>query len=196
MPSPATQIRDAIATRLTGRSWLPVTTLRKQVRPQLQEEDLPALVVVVADEQETPEDEANTGQPRFTNEVTIGISYCVSLKLPEDLDDLLDAATDQIRATLLTDPTFVRGVDPSKALNDPARYPLFEAVTKVRRGRLFPQAGATYFAEGRLELTFQFRTSYDPVIPDMLEHVTFAARPNGAGAQTPAINGRVDYPTT
>ena len=50
---------------------------------------------------------------------------------------------------------------PSKALDDPDRYPLFEAVTKVRRGRLFPQEGASYFAEGRIEMTFQFRTAYD-----------------------------------
>ncbi len=196
MSSEATRIREAIIERLTGQDWLPVNGFRRQVRPQLQEDEIPALLVVIADEQETPEDEANTGQPRFMNEVTIGISYCVGYSTPEDLDEQLDKATDGIRKRLLQDPTFVRGVDGTKALDDPARYPLFEAVTKVRRGRLFPQEGASYFAEGRIEMTFVFRTSYDPEIPDMLEQITFAARPNGAGAQTPAIRGRVDYSTT
>lgn len=196
MPSEATKIREAIIERLTGQDWLPVNGFRRQVRPQLQEEELPALLVVIADELESPEDEANTGQPRFMNEVTIGISYCVGYSTPEDLDEQLDRATNGIRKRLLQDPTFVRGIDPSKAVDDPDRYPLFEAVTKVRRGRLFPQEGASYFAEGRVELTFQFRTAYDPDIDDVLEHVVITARPAGAGPGTPPIDLTIDIPTT
>jgi hypothetical protein len=196
MSSEATKIREAIIERLTGQDWLPVTGLRRQARPQLQETEIPALLVVIADELETPEDEANIGQPRFMNEVTIGISYCVGYLPPEQLDEALDAATNGIRKRLLQDPTFVRGIDPSKAEDDPDRWPLFEAVTKVRRGRLFPQEGATYFAEGRLEITFQFRTSYDPDIDDVLEYVVITARPAGAGPGTPPIGLTIDLPTT
>jgi hypothetical protein len=196
MSSEATKIREAIIERLTNQDWLPVNGFRRQVKPQLQEEDLPALLVVIVDELESPEDEANCGQPRFMDEVTIGISYCVDEMPPEDLDAALDAATNGIRRRLLQDPTFVRGIDPSKAMDDPDRYPLFEAVTKVRRGRLFPQEGATYFAEGRLEITFQFRTAYDPDIDDVLEHVVITARPAGAGPGTLAIGLKIDIPTT
>ncbi|MGU3668004.1 hypothetical protein ACLBX9_27775 [Methylobacterium sp. A49B] len=196
MPSEATKIREAIIERLSDQDWLPVNGLRRQVRPQLQEEELPALLVVIADELESAEDEANQGQPRFMNEVTIGISYCVGYSSPEDLDEALDAATNGIRKRLLQDPTFVRGIDPSKALDDPDRYPLFEAVTKVRRGRLFPQEGASYFAEGRIEMTFVFRTAYDPDIDDVLEHVVITAKPAGAGPGTPEIGLTIDIPTT
>lgn len=196
MSSESTKIREAIIERLTGQDWLPVNGFRRQVKPQLQESDLPALLVVIVDELESPEDEANIGQPRFMNEVTIGISYCVGYLPPDELDQALDAATNGIRKRLLQDPTFVRGVDPSKALDDPDRWPLFEAVTKVRRGRVFPREGASYFAEGRIEMTFVFRTSYDPDIDDVLEHVVITARPAGAGPGTPPIGLSIDIPTT
>lgn len=141
MPSPSTQIRDAIVARLTGQAWLSVKLIRKQPRPQLQPNNLPALLVVLVDELETPEDETNTGPPRFISEVTIGISVVIGHDTPEQLDADLDDVVDRIRSHLLTDPTFVRGVDPGKAEDDPERYPLFESVSKVRRGRVFPQEG-------------------------------------------------------
>lgn len=196
MPSPSTQIREAIVERLTGQDWLPVNAIRRQPRPQIQPNNLPALLVILVDETEMPEDEANTGPPRFISEVTIGISVVVGGEPPQQLDADLDDLVDRIRAHLLTDPTFVRGIDPGKDEDDPERYPLFEAVTKVRRGRLFPQDGETYFAEGRLEITFQFRTNYEPVILDVLEHVVITAKPAGAGPGTPAIGLKIDIPTT
>ena len=196
MASDATKIREAIIERLTGQDWLPVNGFRRTTRPQLQDEEIPALLVVIADELETPEDEANCGPSRFMNEVTIGISYCVGYMPPEDLDDALDKATNGIRKRLLQDPTFVRGIDPSKDRDDPDRYPLFEAVTKVRRGRLYPQDGASYFGEGRIEMTFQFRTAYEPDIDDVLERVVITARPAGAGPGTPGIGLKIDIPTT
>ncbi|WP_426315509.1 hypothetical protein ACN9MF_11335 [Methylobacterium fujisawaense] len=196
MPSPSTQIRDAIVARLTGQAWLSVKLIRKQPRPQLQPNNLPALLVVLVDELETPEDETNTGPPRFISEVTIGISVVIGHDTPEQLDADLDDVVDRIRSHLLTDPTFVRGVDPGKAEDDPERYPLFESVSKVRRGRVFPQEGETYLAEGRLEITFLARTNYEPVIPDALEHVVITARPAGAGPGTPPIGLTIDIPTT
>ncbi|MBP2494709.1 hypothetical protein ABID82_006949 [Methylobacterium sp. PvP062] len=196
MPSPSTQIRDAIVARLTGQTWLPVKAIRKQPRPQIQPANLPALLVILVDETETPEDEANIGPTRFISEVTVGISVVIGHQPPEQLDADLDDIVDRIRSHLLTDPTFVRGVDRSKDEDDPERYPLFEAVSKVRRGRVFPQDGETYFAEGRLEITFLARTNYEPVIPDLLEHVVITARPASAGPGTPPIGLTIDLPTT
>ena len=196
MPSPSTQIRDAIVARLTGQDWLPVKAIRRQPRPQLQPNNLPALLVILVDETESPEDEANIGPPRFISEVTVGISVVIGHQPPEQLDADLDDIVDRIRSHILTDPTFVRGVDPGKAVDDPERYPLFEAVSKVRRGRVLPQDGETYLAEGRLEITFLARTNYEPVIPDVLEHVVVTARPAGAGPGTPPIGLKIDIPTT
>lgn len=196
MPSPSTQIREAIIERLTAQDWLPVKAIRRQPRPMIQPANLPALLVILVDENETPEDEANTGPPRFVSEVTIGISVVIGQQPPEQLDADLDDVVDRIRSHLLTDPTFVRGIDPSKDEDDPERYPLFEAVSKVRRGRLFPQDGETYFAEGRLEISFLFRTYYEPVIPDVLEHMQITARPAGAGPGSPPIDLQITIPTT
>lgn len=196
MTSSSTRIREAIIERLEDQEWLPVRTLRRQPMPQIQDTSLPALLVIVADETETPEDEANIGPPRFISETVIGISVVTSQDTPEQLDADLDDLIDRIRSHLLTDPTFVRGIDRSKGEDDPERYPLFEAVSRVKRGRFFPQNGSTYLAEGRLELTFLFRTNYEPVIPDMLEHVVITARPAGAGPGTPPIGLTIDLPTT
>lgn len=196
MPSSSTQIREAIIERLTAQDWLPVKAIRRQPRPMIQPANLPALLVILVDETETPEDEPNTGPPRFMSEVTIGISVVVGQQPPEQLDEDLDDLVDRIRSHLLTDPSFVRGIDPGRDEDDPERYPLFEAVSKVRRGRVFPQDGETYFAEGRLEISFLFRTHYEPVIPDVLERVEITARPAGAGPGTPGIGLSIDIPTT
>lgn len=196
MSSRATKIREAIIDRLSAQAWLPVVGLRRNPRPQLQDTELPALLVVIADESESPEGEANCGPPRFITELTIGISYCVGYAPPELLDQQIDEATAGIRDCLLRDPTFIRGIDPSKPDSDPERDPLFEAVTKVRRGRLFPQEGAGYFAEGRIEMTFVFRSYYDPIIPDMLDEIDIVGRPAGAGPGTPGIGLKIKIPTT
>ncbi|GEP09813.1 hypothetical protein [Methylobacterium gnaphalii] len=193
MSSPSTLIREAIVERLSGLSWLPVASVRRQPRPQLQESDLPALLVILIDETETPEDDDNVGEPRFLSNITVGISLVTGEEMPDVLDADLDDLVDRIRSTLLCDPTFVRGVDLSKAPDDPERYPLFEAVTRIRRGRLFPQDGATYFAEGRLEISFRSRTAYKPVLDDELELVTFSGRPAGSSAQALAIRGRIEF---
>ena len=192
MISDANRIRDAIIERLDGQDWLPVRTVRRQPRPQLQEDNLPALFVVVVEESETPEDEANVGPPRFISDLTIGISVVVGEQMPAALDADLDDVVSRIRSALLTDPTFVRGVDLSRDRTDPERYPLFEAVTKVRRGRIFPQDGAAYFAEGRLEITFRLRTQYAPVVTDRYEKTVLTARPAGSDPAAPALRVVID----
>lgn len=192
MISDANRIRDAIIERLTDQDWLPVRTVRRQPRPQLQEENLPALFVVVVEESETPEDDANIGVPRFISELTIGISVVVGEQMPAALDADLDDIVSRIRSALLTDPTFVRGVDPARERSDPGRYPLFESVTKVRRGRIFPQDGAAYFAEGRLEITFRLRTQYDPVVTDRYEKTVLTARLAGSDPAAPALRVVID----
>ena len=192
MISDANRIRDAIIERLDGQDWLPVRTVRRQPRPQLQEDNLPALFVVVVEESETPEDEANVGPPRFISDLTIGISVVVGEQMPAALDADLDDVVSRIRSALLTDPTFVRGVDLSRDRTDPERYPLFEAVTKVRRAVLFPQDGAFYFAEGRLEISFRLRTQYDPVVTDRYEKTVLTARPAGSDPAAPALRVVID----
>ena len=196
MSTDALRIRDAIVDRLRVLPGLPVMTLRTQPVPQLQEDELPGLLVVIMGETLSPDGDANTGEPHFEADITIGISIVEGYDTPERIDGDIDAMITLIENALLTDPTFVRGVDPAKALDDPERYPLFEAVTRIQRRRLFPQEGEMYLGELRVEITFFKRISFEPVIPDMLEHVVITARPAGAGPGTPPIGFTIDIPTT
>lgn len=196
MSTDALRIRDAIVERMQAIPGLPVTTLRTQPVPQLQEDELPGLLVVIMGETLTPDGDANAGEPHFEADITIGISIVEGYGTPEQIDGDVDEMITLIENALLTDPTFVRGVDPAKAKDDPERYPLFEAVTRIQRRRLFPQEGEMYLGELRVEITFTKRVSFEPVIPDVLEHVVITARPAGAGPGTPPIGLTIDIPTT
>ncbi|MCJ2102452.1 hypothetical protein [Methylobacterium sp. E-046] len=196
MSTDALRIRDGIVERLRALPGLPVMTLRTQPVPQLQEDELPGLLVVIMGETLSPDGDANAGPPRFEADIMIGISLVEGYDTPERIDGDIDEMITLIETALLTDPTFVRGVDPSKPEDDPERYPLFEAVTRLQRRRLFPQDGETYLGELRVEITFTKRVSFEPVIPDVLEHVVITARPAGAGPGTPGIGLSIDIPTT
>ncbi len=191
MTCDASRLREAIIARLDGQPWLPVKTVRRRPRPQLQDESLPALFVVFVSEIETPDGEPNMGPPAFMNEVTIGISVVIGETIPDELDDL-DEVMDRIRRHLLTDLTFVRGIDRTKAPDDPERAPPFEAVTKVQRGSLFPQDGAAYVEEGRLEISFLVRTAYEPEIPDDYDRTVLTARLVGTDPASPAVRLVID----
>ena len=154
MSTDALRIRDAITRRLSYLPGLAVTTIRNQPIPQLQTDELPGLLVVIMGETLTPDGDANTGEPHFEADITIGISIVEGYDTPERIDGDVDAMITSIETALLTDPTFVRRVDPSKDPDDPERYPLFEAVTRIQRRRLFPQDGEMYLGELRVEITF------------------------------------------
>lgn len=181
MTTAAFEIREAIIERLSdlpGYKALP----RRVPLPQLQPNDLPRLSVFIMGERLTPDGDAGAGEPSFVCEVTIGISDMRGFSTPMVLDGQNDAAVDAIEARLLTDPSFVRGVDPSKAEDDPARYPLFEAVTGITRRRIYPQDGEAYFAELRLEMTFRTWVNFPPNVPDAFLDMAVTLKPSGEPA--------------
>jgi len=181
MTTDATAIRDAIVDRLKtlpGYKKPP----RKVPLPQQQPNDLPQLSVFIMGERLTPDGDAGAGEPSFVSEVTIGISDMRGFATPMVLDGQNDAAVDLIETRLLTDPTFVRGADLSKAEDNPARWPLFEAVTGITRRRVYPQDGETYFAELRLEMTFRTRVDFPPIVPDELHSIAVTLKPPGEPA--------------
>jgi hypothetical protein len=150
MTTQATQIRDAIFSRL---ATLPgYATKRKTPVPQLQRNLLPALSVYSPDEDWLPAgDNAFAGEPQFVNSATIRISILRGFDDPVVLDGSIDGDMDVIAETLLTDPTFI---GQSGAL--------FEGITRIQRRRAYPQDGEAYFAELRLDMTFQFHTTWPP----------------------------------
>lgn len=69
---------------------------------------------------------------------------------------------------------------------------LFEGVTQVTRRHSFPQNGETYFAEVRLEMTFQVRVSFDPVVPDDYRKTVLITRQLNADPNSPSLTTVID----
>ncbi|MCJ2067756.1 hypothetical protein MKK75_02865 [Methylobacterium sp. J-030] len=91
MSTDAMRIRDAITERLKVLPGLPALTIRNQPIPQLQEDELPGLLVVIMGETLSPDGDANDGPPRFEAEITIGISLVEGYETPERIDGDIDA---------------------------------------------------------------------------------------------------------
>ena len=167
MSSDATLIREAIISRL---STLPgyVGSIRRQPVPQIQPADLPQLSVVIKSERLSPDGDANAGDLRFIGDITITISDVRGFAKQPELDAAQDDALDAIETTLFNDGTFTK-MGPEA---------LFEAVTSISRTRNFPQQGEAYFAELRLEVTFEKRVEFPAIVTDALRHVVVTAPPN------------------
>lgn len=69
---------------------------------------------------------------------------------------------------------------------------LFEAVSQVTRRHFFPQQGETYFVELRLEMTFQVRVNFDPVVPDWYLKMRLKTQQLSADPDSPQINTVID----
>lgn len=70
--------------------------------------------------------------------------------------------------------------------------PLFEAITAINRRPMFPQSGDQYYAEMRLEMTFQMRVDYPPGITDDYRRMRMTTRQLGGDPNTPAITTVID----
>lgn len=70
--------------------------------------------------------------------------------------------------------------------------PLFEAITQISERPVFPQSGDQYYAELRIEMTFQTRTDYPPVIADDYHRMRMTTRQLGGDPNTPAITTVID----
>ena len=172
MTTQATQIRDAIFQLL---QTLPgYVRVRKVPMRQLQPEETPSLTVYSADEVLTADEDATASVPHFIHEATFNISVIRGFDDPLVLDGKSDDDMDVIQETLLRSPT----------LNS-----MFEGVLMIRRSHAWPQQGDAYYVELRMEMTVQYRSSWDPVIPDDFLTATVTLAPGGdlAAAQEVAI---------
>lgn len=173
MSTGAVAIRDAIYDRLAGISDYNRT--RKQDTRQLQAEDLPSLLVKVVSEDMTPDGDANAGVPAFITNATIGISVVRGFDVPSELDSKIDDDADLVLNTLLTDPGFV-GFPSGDPDDVNGGIGLFEGISHITRRRATIQAGEAYLLELRLEMTFQTRCFFEPIIPDHYKGMTIETR--------------------
>ena len=176
MATRSTQIRDAIVTRLEAmvdpETRAPFAKIARAQMPTLQPTDLPMAQCFVISEILTPDGDSNAGEPSFLADATIAVSIIRGFEDAEVLSGRIDADIDAVEAALLTDPTFVRFGPGS----------LFESVERIQRRRLFPKDGETYFAELRVEITFRYAVSFDPVIPDALVEARITGKTPGPAA--------------
>lgn len=97
------------------------------------------------------------------------------------------------RATSDPNGTVVFGfIDSLPAVQIGRVWPLFEAITQITRRPMFPQSGDQYYAEMRLEMTFQTRVDYPPVILDDYLRMRMTTRQLGGDPDTPAIITVID----
>jgi hypothetical protein len=174
----ATQIREAIFTRVSSLQTVQgYKTIRRILMPQLEPGDLPCASVAILTENLSPDGDANAASPHYFGEVTIGIGISRGFSDPVTITGQIDTDVDAIEAGLLTDPTFiVKG-----------RNALFEAVSRISRKRIYAQEGETYFCELRLELTFDIRIDYQPIIPDAFELMVVTLQPNNDTSAPPVV---------
>lgn len=107
---------------------------------------------------------------------------------------------DSQRATIVATGNFLMGFAAGNVLAGSVTadvVPLFEAVTGIVRRWVFPKDGETYFAELRLEITFESRSAFPPVVEDDLEsiRVTTAFPLGGDQSSVQQVSAAIDLST-
>ncbi len=175
MTTEATAIRDrmfALAQTLPG-----YTKFRKVPVRQISVADCPCVSVITAEEDATADGDVTAGPPHFVHEASYHLSVLRTLTDPLTLDGQIDADLDALQNLILRDVT----------LNG-----MIEGVASMRRSRAYPQDGEAYFVELRFEITVQFRSLWNPVIPDAFTGLDVDSRPPGATDWSPYIPLTID----
>jgi hypothetical protein len=174
MPLLATQIRDAMFDRITAA--VPFKTARKVPIPPLQPDQLPALGVYLMSQRSTPDGDANVGVPRYIDNALISVMLIYAAGDPRVLEGVVDAQIDLIERLLLCDSTFLQMLDVETG------EPIIESVPERVRTYQYPKDGETYYLEARLQMTFQFRSYFQPLAPNMLQQIMVTSQAFGDDA--------------
>ena len=170
------QIRDAVFVRVKAAFPDFKVTRRSPLLP-IQNDQLPAVGVFLAEDTDSPDGDYNVGPPRFISDATIAISVVEDAGKSEAARRKVEARMNAIKNVLFKDASFV-------ALTARNGQPLLEGIARVRRTFSFPQQGETFYAEGRLHIVCRFRCYYDPIAPNALTEVSVTAQPFGPGSSS------------
>jgi hypothetical protein len=159
-------------------------TYRQTPMLQVQPGDLPILAVHILRERRTPDGQPNQTTPKFIHDLTLGFSGAVHVETDKqdqihDLEEWM-ATVDDI---LLSDPGFVR---------------MTEGVTAMDRVGQYAKIGETTLFEIRIEMNIQFRSYFEPRVPDDLKVVHITTQfPDKAhvDAGTPQLEREYDIET-
>jgi hypothetical protein len=124
---------------------------------QIQPGDLPVLAVHILREKRVPDGEPNQTVPKFIHDLTLGFSGAVQVETQEqDQINALEEWMSTLDDILLSDPSFVR---------------MTEGFTAMDRVGQYAKVGETTLFEIRVEMNIQFRSYFEPRIPDVLATV-------------------------
>ncbi|SER57167.1 hypothetical protein SAMN05216548_12619 [Faunimonas pinastri] len=150
-------------------------TYRKDRALPDQDDAFPVLGAFFIREQMNADGDLDAGEPRFVNELTLGVSSIGEAK-PGALEaDARTRAADIMNA-LLKSASFNREI---------------EGFSSVGSSIAFPGKGDRLLAEARVEFTVVFRTDWPPVIPDDYLGANVTARPSDHDT-SPAISAHWD----
>ncbi|MET3969100.1 hypothetical protein [Bradyrhizobium sp. S3.9.1] len=160
-------------------------TYRQTPMLQVQPGDLPILAVHLLRERREPDGQPNQTVPKFVHNLTLGFSGAVHVETDKQEDiHALEGWMSTLDDILLSDPNFVR---------------LTEGVLAMDRVGQYAKVGETTLFEIRIEMNLQFRSDFQPRVPDELKVVHIETQfPDKAHAEigTPQLDRVYDIETS
>lgn len=142
----------------------------------VQDEHIPYLgVYLVPVEELTGIGENNIGPPKFDHQAIIGFSYFVVNNDTAQTENILDQAHWAIMS-LLHDQDWAKW--PTTMAMPKDYQQMVRGITRITRAHVYGTAGkqnTTPVGELQMEWTLTYETSWEPIIPDVLESILFKA---------------------
>lgn len=176
MTPEAIAIRDAAKTLLddNGGLFKQVSINPVDVEP---DDQLPSLMVMAWREQARADGDGVSGEPHFVHDLSLVFSFKVKANAREATPAPLYKRMRWVLNKLLTSPAWLANI---------------EGVTGYSSSVAIPRDGETWFAQGTIEMQVQFRTRWEPIVPDDYMGTDMTVRPLGHDAHTPEIKVTLD----
>lgn len=153
-------IRDGTFARVQAIPGL-ANVFKARAMP-VQDGQMPCAVVWNAGERTGPNGDANTGAPEFIHNLTIVIDILVKAGTEGVLDSDIVLLTETVRATLLSDLTWIE---------------MFEGIERCDTRYSYPKEAADLMAQAMIEFEVTYRSIWQPITPNDLKEVAVFAKP-------------------
>lgn len=162
-PASPIAIRDGTAARVATVTGL--TQVFKARTMPGQDDQLPYAAVWFAGERTTAWGDNNVGAPSFEHTLTLVVDVMAKAGSEAAVDADVVGFVETIRATLLTDPTWVQ---------------LFDGIERCDTRYVYPKEATDIVVQAMIEIEVTFRSEWPPVTPNSLITVAVAPAPAGA----------------
>ncbi len=146
-PAGPIQIRDGTFDRVKVMTGF-ANVFKQRVLPT-KDDQLPLACVWHGGDRTEPWGDANVGPPSFDHTLAIVVDIMTKAASQNALDAPIVDLVERLRATLLTDPTWVN---------------LFEACSRCDVAYTYPGEGNFFYAKGTVTFELTFRSEWEPVI--------------------------------